>query len=74
MTGFSIGPLLGPDRPPSIWRRVRCWICEILIRLALKVSPRDYLPSVVEAAERLGRLAYENEYRKDNGLPAARLQ
>lgn len=43
---------------------IRAWACELLIGLALKVSPHDYLPSMVEAAERHGRMAYENEYRK----------
>jgi hypothetical protein len=53
---------------------MRIWACEILIGAALKISPKDYLPSMVEAAERCGRLAYENEYRRDNGInPAALL-
>lgn len=51
-------------------RHIRCCICELLIGWALKVSPRDYLPSVVEAAQIEGRRAYENAYRKDRGIRA----
>jgi hypothetical protein len=52
-------------------RHLRCCLCEWLIGLALKVSPYDYVPSVVEAAQIAGRQAYEDEFRKASGLPAS---
>lgn len=52
-------------------RNLRCYLAERLIGLALWVGPKDYLPSVVEAAQIEGRLAYENAYRADHGIRRA---
>jgi hypothetical protein len=41
--------------PAEIWYGLRCWLCEILVSLSLKVCPEEYTPSyiaaVIEAAE-----------------------